>query len=257
MAAGALAEKATETVASNLEEVAEVTRTINTQVVGAFLGGTGFGGLLGAIWGYRFGKRRTRAEAMKEAQKEIDETRETLNELHRQKTAAIQNEVEKRAVVDEVLEREGYVHERPLRPPVPVQPATPIPNRIETGVAHEPAGTSTVPGWNYNDEFAKRRAGEPYVIHEDEFLNENLPLHSSVSYTYYGVDAVLADEDGSKIENVEETIGKEALNRFGHGSSDPNTVYVRNDRLQLQIEINRFVGRSYEEDVEGLQNDKE
>jgi hypothetical protein len=105
------------------------------------------------------------------------------------------------------------------------------------------------------DEFANRRAGKPYVIHEDEFTNDNLPQHSVTTYTYYQVDGVLADEDGSRLTDVQETVGN-ALNRFGHGTGDPNVVFVRNDALQLQIEITRLPNESYEQSVEGLQHDK-
>jgi hypothetical protein len=105
------------------------------------------------------------------------------------------------------------------------------------------------------DEFANRRAGKPYVIHEDEFTNDNLPSHSVTTYSYYQVDGVLADEDGSRIPNAQEIVGN-ALSRFGHGTSDPNVVFVRNDVLQLQIEITRLPDSAYEQDVEGLQHDK-
>jgi hypothetical protein len=54
---------------------------------------------------------------------------------------------------------------------------------------------------------------------------------------------------------VEDIVGN-ALSRFGHGTSDPNVVFVRNDVLQLQIEITRHPNESYEESVEGLQHDK-
>lgn len=250
MAAGALAEE----VATNLEEVAVVTRAINTQVVSAFMGGTGFGALLGGVFGYRWGKQRTKAEAMKEAQEEIDRMRAHLA----QQKAALRNEETKKIVEADLLDYESVARQyetRPLPPPVPVRPAPPIVEGdlsapVQKTFAKEGL-TQTFP-WSYNDEFAKRRAGLPYVIHEDEFLNDNLPLYSNVAYSYHSVDAVLSDEDDHPIQNVEDIVGKEALNRFGHGSSDPNVVFVRNDKLQQQMEITRLPTSSFERDLRGL-----
>jgi hypothetical protein len=90
VATGALVEE----VATNLEEVAEVTRTINAAVVGSFMGGTWFGMAVGGILGYRLGVRRTKVKANAEAEAEIDEMREKF----RQREVARQNEVEKRLV---------------------------------------------------------------------------------------------------------------------------------------------------------------
>lgn len=265
MATGALVEE----VATNLEEVAEVTRTINAAVVGSFMGGTWFGMAVGGILGYRLGVRRTKVKAMEEAEAEIDEMREEF----RRRDLARQNDFEKNLRGEEdKSEYEGVVlgyggagapglvdytnPEGRLRAPVPVQPARPVdPRSAGPDPSVSPEEVDRTGGWNYQDEFANRRAGKPYVIHEDEFTNDNLPQHSVTTYTYYQVDGVLADEDGSRLTDVQETIGN-ALNRFGHGTSDPNVVFVRNDALQLQIEITRLPNESYEQRVEGLQHDK-
>jgi hypothetical protein len=264
MATGALVEE----VATNLEEVAEVTRTINAAAVGSFMGGTWFGMAVGGILGYRLGVRRTKVKAMEEAEAEIDEMREEF----RRRDIARQGEADKVRLEEDAADYEGAVKEygggvvpglvdytnpgARLRPPVPVQPARSVdPRSAEPDASVSPEVDATVNGWNYQDEFANRRAGKPYVIHEDEFTNDNLPQHSVTTYTYYQVDGVLADEDGSRLTDVQETVGN-ALNRFGHGTSDPNVVFVRNDALQLQIEITRLPNESYEQRVEGLQHDK-
>ena len=252
MATGALVEE----VATNLEEVAQVTRTINTAVVSAFTGGTVFGMALGAVFGFRFGAKRAADKAHQEAQEEIDHMRERLA----QQRVADRNE-EVKEQVDHTLRTQGYVGERPgvfvppgrlLRDPVPVtdrERAAFEAGNVQPGGFPKEGVTQTF-AWDYNDEFAKRRSGFPYVIHEDEFSNDNLPLYNPVSYTYYAVDAVLTDEDNEPILNVDAIVGN-ALNRFGHGSSDPNVVYVRNDPLQLQIEVTR-IGNSFEHDQRGL-----
>lgn len=106
--------------------------------------------------------------------------------------------------------------------------------------------------WNYEAELAGRDTTEPYVIHQDEYM-ENEPEHSQVTVTYYDGDDVLVDERERPIPDVDETIGLEATKLFGHGSTDPNIVYVRNDRLDLDFEVVLSTGK-YAEIVLGFED---
>jgi hypothetical protein len=104
--------------------------------------------------------------------------------------------------------------------------------------------------WSYEAELAGRTPGEPYIVHEDEY-NENEDEHNQVTVTYFDGDDVLVDERERPIPDVDETIGLEATKLFGHGSRDPNIVYVRNDRLELDFEVVRSTGK-YAEIVLGF-----
>ena len=44
--------------------------------------------------------------------------------------------------------------------------------------------------------------------------------------------------------------------RFGHGSNDPNVVYIRNDRLKAEYEVLLNSG-SYQEEILGQKFEKE
>lgn len=74
---------------------------------------------------------------------------------------------------------------------------------------------------------------EPYVISPDELGDCDYEI---VSLTFYQ-DNTLADELGNIIEGdeLEETVGGRSLTQFGEYEDD--SVFVRNDRLQTDYEI--------------------
>lgn len=220
----------TEEVAENLEEAAAATRAIDTGAVKYFLGGVAFGAVIGFYFGYRFNREKIRAEAFKQSDEEIQKIRD----LYHQKTVA----ATPKPSVEEVIEKRGYV--RPLKPPVPLN-EHPLMRRAQDE------------GWDYEIELANREEDVPYVIHQDEFNEEEPAGYNSVTYTYYAGDDVLCDEDGKPLPHADIIVGQENL-KFGHGADDEDVVFVRNDRLELEMEICRVPG-SYEEEVLGLQNE--
>ncbi len=258
MATGAL----TEVVAEELEQAAVVTRRISgASVTGFWIGFVpAFG--IGFYVGYRYSKKKLRADIMAEADQEINEVRET----YRQKVVAV--EAQDKPSVEEIVKERGYVtredlHERPLPPPVPINPhvhfptsATidprPDPNVFRSDATQKDKDES----WSYPLEMSKRGDFDPYVVHQDEFEAHESGF-SQVTYIYYSGDNILVEEDnpGHILDNREALVGEEALNRFGHGSDDYNVVYVRNPHLELEFEICRVRGR-WEQEVAGLNPDE-
>jgi hypothetical protein len=108
---------------------------------------------------------------------------------------------------------------------------------------------------NYECELASRKANshdsneDPYVITIDQFADENDHYDKSTIY-YYEDDDVLADENEEVIIDVFKVIGDDALGSFGEGSRDPEIVYVRNDKLQIDYEVIRL-SKSYRQTVLG------
>lgn len=97
--------------------------------------------------------------------------------------------------------------------------------------------------WDYSVEEAWRNAhpDHPYIIHFDEFMAPGNP-NTHVCYTYYSVDNVLVDENEQPIngeKNIDRLIGLDNLQRLGsgHGTGDENTLLIRNDTLQMDIEV--------------------
>lgn len=72
---------------------------------------------------------------------------------------------------------------------------------------------------------------KPYVISPDEFDENGYP---TISLTYYA-DGILTDFSDNVIDNVDELVGEESLTHFGDYEDD--SVFVRNDKLKLDIEI--------------------
>ena len=74
----------------------------------------------------------------------------------------------------------------------------------------------------------------PYVIAPEEY--DELEDYEAVSLTYYD-DKVLAYFDGEIIEDIEGTVGFDALTSFGEYEDD--AVHVRNNHLNTDYEILR------------------
>lgn len=239
MATGAL----TEEVAANLEEAAEVTRRLDTRSVGFFLGGVCVGVAVGFYFGYRFNKEKLRAEAFAASEKEVEQIRE----VYQQKTLV----AEPKPSVEDVIEEKGYqtaeeVHERPLPAPVPVREPRAVPVRTEEGEKDKHDN------WNYPAEMAQRTSTAPYIIHQDEFATNETEYGQS-TLTYYSGDKILADEDDTVVNNVDDLVGEDNLKRFGHGTDDMNILFIRNPVIEVEYEICRSPG-SYEQEVMGLEH---
>jgi hypothetical protein len=248
-------EAVAEEIAENLEEAAEVTRRISGKNVGLVLGGLAVGAAVGFYFGYKYNREKLRAEAFADSEDEI----EKIREVYQQKTVAAQP----KPSVEEVIEERGYdvVSEsdpvghkgavgypgvRPLKPPVPITIVNP-PGTIES------VNVEVENVWDYPAELSGRTTEEPYVIHQDEF-RQNESEYGQVTYTYYAGDDVIVGEDERPVPHADLVVGQNNL-KWGHGSDDIDVVFVRNDKLQLEMEICR-VPTSYEEEVLGLGHDE-
>lgn len=109
-------------------------------------------------------------------------------------------------------------------------------------------------GWDYEAEYAARGPVNPFIIHHDEFVH-NEPEHEQVSLTYFAGDDVLVDERDQVMREVGATVGLEHLQKFGYASEDPDIVYVRNPRLEVDYEISKSDG-TFATEVHGFQDDE-
>lgn len=111
--------------------------------------------------------------------------------------------------------------------------------------------------WNYDKELMKRTVDEPYILHTDEFHNQEMDYHQSVLYWYEG-DKTMADDQDMVLYNWPDVVGEL---RWGHGSNDPNALYVRNERLMLEFEIlkdsGKYSDKVFETEAEDRLNDDE
>jgi hypothetical protein len=272
--------EAAEYVADQAEAVAQVVRGLTKVKLQFAALGAVAGATAAAITTYYIVDRRLTAKYNQIASDEIAEMREHYQD----KARALEATVAKPDLEDLVREQ-GYVSEAPDGPPMAVEPPPAIVEaaqtddetvRVETLDEHrarlrreavekdpqlrnvfeehapaEPPPAEQPDEWVWEKELAKRSPLTPYIIHTDE--RSEFDHYADISLTYYEVDDVLTNERDEIIPDSdrERMIGENSLNRFGHGSGDPEVVFVRNDPLETMFEIVRS-SSSYAEEVRGL-----
>lgn len=113
------------------------------------------------------------------------------------------------------------------------------------------AEAASLENFSYDDEKKNRTdPNKAYVISFDEWEAAE-PDYSQATLNFYEGDEVLTDDHDMIIHDVEEAIGVLNLQRFGHGSKDPNIVYIRNDRIDVDFEVVRSSTR-YDAEILGV-----
>ena len=100
------------------------------------------------------------------------------------------------------------------------------------------------------EELRRRTEEAPYIISKKEHFESTME-YEQVTLTYYVPNNILTEQDDTEIDDIDEVVGQENLNHFGHLSGDKNVLYVRNDYTQTDYEILRHEG-DYAEVVAGL-----
>ena len=243
-------EQVAEALVETLGPVESYIRVGHQWIAAGFVGGLG----LGLVGGYFFAKKRLETKYDKIAQEEIDEARDYY------RAAKAATEARLKQPLEEVVEYLGYektentigtftdsdtadAEEDQAREPVKYH------NMPEPGVeatqtvfeAHPPSEHE----WNMPAELMARKQnpGVPYVIHLDEFGELHEEDYTTVCYTWYYEEEILADERDEPVDNIDETVGLDNLQRFGHGSGNAHVVMVRNEDTKTDIEISRSDGK--------------
>jgi hypothetical protein len=239
--------------------------------LGLIFGGVAIGAVLGGAAGYFITRRMLETKYNNIAEDEITEMRQH----YRDKELSLEN-TQSKPELESIVRDRGYSTQPPMavtppdavvdraqevaeeeggdpRPPVPVVRdqnvfQQPRPNEAELG---RPV-SKVQDDWDYDFERSRRSVDRPYIIHMDE-KDEN-DEYDTVTFTYYEEDDVVCNERDEVIDKQERDlmIGEAHLNMFGHGSGDPSIVYIRNDRLEMQMEVVRSPN-SYAEEVHGFE----
>lgn len=247
-----------EDVALQIEEVADAARSLNGREIGFFFTGAGIGVVAGFAAGFRIMEKRVDAKYSKICDDAVAEMREHYH----QKIVAAQPKPDIEEV-ERIVNENGYTDAEQKAIDETNQRISAEPNAEEVVVEAEVAEevevvdsvvnvfTETTPNdnWDYAVETRRRSNEFPYVIHADEF-KQNESDYDQVEYTFYDEDEVVADVRDNRVSNVEEVIGRVNLTLFGHGSGNKHVVYVRNDKLGMDMEINKSEG-SYAEIIQG------
>jgi hypothetical protein len=108
-----------------------------------------------------------------------------------------------------------------------------------------------VEDFDIEEEMKNRTRNVPYIIHHDEYMEAD-PGYPQQTLTYYEGDDTLTDEQDTPIIAVNDVIGEGNL-RFGYGSGDSGTVFIRNDKLSLDFEVVKSDGK-YAHEVLGFEH---
>jgi hypothetical protein len=201
------------------------------------------GAIIGASISYYYTKKYLAARYNKIAEDEIADMR--AHYLAKERAA------EEKKPIDEVMEEHGYSTKLE-------GPEETVYVKIEPEPTEEPEDPKNVfrnynDHWDYAIELPTRTDDVPYVIHKDEYFGSETDFEQ-MTLTYFEGDDVLADSNDTPVDDQDAMVGLGNLAKFGHGSGDPNVVYVRNVELQLEIEIMHSDGL-YSEEVHGISDD--
>jgi len=215
----------------------------------------------GFAGGYIYGKRKGGVEMleklMEEHSEEIFETainvpeEQSLAELSEEVSRILHPSAHKPGTPEEVAE--GFY----------VPPVEEETDEVDSNVIHlqvdEPVEPITAnvfdhndPGWDWAEELPKREGAEYYILHRDEFMN-NEKDYAQETLTYYKGDDIVADQQDAPIYGYHGMMG-ELL--FGHGSDDPLVVYIRNEHIRMEWEVLLHTGR-FEVEVLGMDAEAE
>lgn len=206
---------------------------------------------LGATAGFFFAQKKLETKYEAIAQKEIAEAKKFYSLRYKKdEYATPESAVESRLKTDADVALQNYkgnATRTERNEAVSAIDATNIflNNIPDTPVAKLLAGKN----FNYEEEIKHRSADAPYIITKDEFFNEESGF-DQVTVTYFDEDGVLIDDKDEVIPDVNLTIGEDNLAQFGHGSEDPNIVYIHNDKLTLEFEVILSKGK-YTEQILG------
>lgn len=221
-------------------------------------------GLLGLAAGGALGYFLTRRQLESKYNTIVEEEIAEMREHYRRKLVGAENTILK-PELETLVDQQGYKSNDEAPPMVVTPPASVVEAAEaakEEGVvetkAPDPEETRNIfrdtpsSEWDEHKERAQRSPVRPYVIRYDE--REELG-YEVITYTYYEDDDVVCNEKDEVIDasDRERIIGEKNLDRFGHGSDDDDIVYVRNDALQMEMEIVKS-DKSYAEEVHGFKH---
>lgn len=113
----------------------------------------------------------------------------------------------------------------------------------------------------------KRALEEEEIVEEEEPSDTNLRVISLEEFadprnrynkevlTYYSEDDILTNDNGDIVQDADVLLGDDGLLKFGEGSDDPDSVYIRNDDLRMDYEVVRLY-TSYSESVLNIKEKK-
>jgi hypothetical protein len=104
--------------------------------------------------------------------------------------------------------------------------------------------------WDHAQVAKERKGKDVYVLHEDEFFQDERG-YTQDTLMYYSGDYTLADPHDRPIYNSTEVLGTDFMNQFGQGTNQEDVLYIRNETLKAEYEV-VLAGGSYAEEILGV-----
>jgi len=253
-----------EAVADEATDIAEAARTIDSRSVGMLLGGATLGVGIGAAAAYFVLKTRLQTKYEQIAEEEISGMREHYlarvraleNEREKEKLDEVREEIQTRQEANEGEGQTPYhtFYQGGSEPDKVPGEDSPVVQNVFVNNGDDPE-VDIKEAWDYEVETRQRSEELPYVIHRDEYNNETPDGFDQYTLTYFEGDDVLCRDDDTVIDDQDSVVGLGNLTKFGHGSGDPNIVYVRNHELRVDLEVVHSDGK-YATEVHGFQDDE-
>lgn len=264
-------EKALDAIEERLDElVPEIVETVevvrNNPVLLVGIGLVGVG--VGVAVGYHFAKKHLRVKFDDLLAQEVEQARQfyaTLNKADYPTPTDLVKERHPEVIeAERIAKEQGYTTDGESIIVAPEDGTLMIRRQeveveTEQEVQHRNIFVDGSPidedAWDQTAEELNRTPGKPYVISEEEFM-ENETDYEQLQMTYWVADDVLVSEETSEVVNAsDELVGDENLRtKFGHGSKDRHILYVRNDAKRLEFEIAQSTG-SYTKEILGLNDE--
>lgn len=249
--------EAAEAVAGEALEVAEAVRRITGRDISVFTGGFVIGAASGLTAAYFVLSKRLDAKYSKMMDDKLEDEMAKIRAYWNAKK--IEAEASDKPDLAEKVKELGYSNEddRPIayNKITEKQTVAPEPETKSVFDTPQPTQEELEPSWDYAEEVKSRTDEEPFIIHKDEF-NAGEMEYDTATLTYYEGDDVLTNEQERVIEDQDKVLGLGNMTRWGHGSGDPNVLYIRNPVIGMDIEVVRSMGE-FAKEVHGVSVDDE
>lgn len=208
------------------------------------------GVVVGSALTYLIASKRISSKWQKIADEQVEQVKSHYTAVYKPDVeladlaSKYQDEVtEDKQTVEAIVKTNGYTSYNEVAPTAVETPSEPVASNVFESVDPD---TYFV----FEEELARREAypNQPFVITSEEYEHDEAGFEKA-ELTYYDEDDVLCDSDDTVVP-VDSAVGVENMLRFGHGSGDPEVVYVRSPQLGIDFEVTHNAG-SYAEVVLG------
>ena len=199
----------------------------------------------GGALSYLLTKRSLETKYTQIAEKEIEEAKSYYKKVYKADEFSNPKQLAL-DITNQIIKNQGYSGEE-------IEPLEEEASNVELQaelIRRNIFDPNDTPGWDWEEELGRRSEDDPYIIHHDEYM-QNEKDYEQITLTYFEGDDVLCNEEDEIFDDIDILVGGENLTRFGHGSKDNNIVYVRCDHIQTDWEIVRRKG-NYAQEVLGF-----